>query len=90
MRSFCKFLREYTKNKFDFEKKMLPLTKETLKLHQDVYIKYGAFVEKELYKSSLKVKIIENLEVIAIKQVHIEVHRIIFVILNFICAMKSL
>ena len=69
---------------------MLPLTKETLKLHQDVYIKYGRFVEKELYKSSLKVKIIENLEVIVIKQVNTEVHRIIFVILNFICAMKSL
>ena len=69
---------------------MLPLTKETLKLHQDVYMKYGTFVEKELYKSSLKVKIIENLEVIAIKQVNIEVHSIIFVILNFICAMKSL
>ena len=36
MEKFCTSLREYAKNKIDFEKiKMLSLTKEELKLHQD-------------------------------------------------------
>ena len=37
MKKFCSFLREHTKNATDFEK-MLPLTKERLKLHQDLKI----------------------------------------------------
>ena len=36
MKKFCESLRDYTKNIIDFEKKkMLPLTKEELKSHQD-------------------------------------------------------
>ena len=36
MKKFCESLREHTKNIIDFEKKkMLPLTKEELKSHQD-------------------------------------------------------
>ena len=36
MKKFCEFLREHAKNIIDFEKKkMLPLTKEELKSHQD-------------------------------------------------------
>ena len=32
---FVNFLREYTKNIFDFEKEMLPLTKEELKIYSN-------------------------------------------------------
>ena len=36
IKKFCEFLREHAKNTIDFEKKkMLPLTKEELKSHQD-------------------------------------------------------
>ena len=36
MKMFCSFLREHATNIFNFEKKkMLPLIKEELKLHQD-------------------------------------------------------
>ena len=36
VKKFCESLREHAKNITDFEKnKMLPLTKEELKLHQD-------------------------------------------------------
>ena len=38
------------------------------------------FAEKESYKSSLKVKIIEKLKIIVIIQVNIEAQHIIFVI----------
>ena len=41
MKKFCEFLREHTKNTINFEKgKMLPLTKEELKLHQDAKVCY--------------------------------------------------
>ena len=41
MKKFCTSLREHTKNIIDFEKKkMLPLTKEELKSHQDVKVCY--------------------------------------------------
>ena len=41
MKKFCTFLREHTKNIIDFEKrKMLPLTKEELKLNQDAKVCY--------------------------------------------------
>ena len=37
MKNVCESLREHAKNVIDFEKKkMLPLIKEELKLHQDV------------------------------------------------------
>ena len=36
MKKFCEFLKEHAKNIIDFEKKkMLPLTKEELRSHQD-------------------------------------------------------
>ena len=41
MKKFCESLREHTKNIIDFEKKkMLPLTKEELKSHQDAKVCY--------------------------------------------------
>ena len=46
MKKFCESLREHAKNIIDFEKKkMLPLTKEELKSHQDAKICY--ICEKE-------------------------------------------
>ena len=51
---------------------------------------YVTFAEKESYKSSLKVKIIEKLKIIAIIQVNIEAQHIIFVIYNLMCPMKFL
>ena len=39
MKKFCEYLRKNTKNIIDFEKKkMLPLTKEEIKSHQDTKI----------------------------------------------------
>ena len=39
MKKFCASLREHAKNIIDFEKeKMLPLTKEELKSHQDAKV----------------------------------------------------
>ena len=38
MKKICKSLREHTKNIIDFLKKMLPLTKEELKSHQDTKV----------------------------------------------------
>ena len=41
MKKFCTSLREHAKNIIDFEKKkMLPLTKEELKSHQDAKVCY--------------------------------------------------
>ena len=41
MKKFCESLRENAKNTIDFEKKkMLPLTKEELKSHQNVKVYY--------------------------------------------------
>ena len=41
MKTFCESLREQAKNIIDFEKKkMIPLTKEELKSHQDVKVCY--------------------------------------------------
>ena len=75
MKKFRSSLREHARNILSFEKKkMLPLTKEELKLHHD---------ETNCYicgKSSLKVKIIGKLETIVIIEVNIEVQQIAFVI----------
>ena len=47
LKKFCESLREHTKNKIDFEKKiMLPLTNEELKSHQDAKV-YLYIVGKE-------------------------------------------
>ena len=54
MKLFCESLREHAKNITDFEKKkMLPLTKEELKSHQDAnaYYKCGKRILKKLSKS---------------------------------------
>ena len=54
MKTFCESLREHTKNRIDFEKKkILPLTKEELKSHQDAKVCYncGKRILKKLYKS---------------------------------------
>ena len=40
MKKFCESFREYAKNVIDLEKKMLPLTKEGLKSHQDAKVCY--------------------------------------------------
>ena len=53
-KKFCTSLREHTKNIIDFEKKkMLPLTKEKLKSHQDAKVCYicGKRILKQLSKS---------------------------------------
>ena len=42
--------------------------------------KYVTFVEEEFYKSFLKMKIIEELEIIVVMQVNIDVQHIVFVI----------
>ena len=66
IKKFCTSLREHTKNIIDFEKKkMLPLTKEELKLYK--IQKYVIFVEKE--SQSLLKKTIEKSEIIVIIQV---------------------
>ena len=53
MKNFCTSLREHAKNITYFERKrMLPLTREELKLIK--MQNYVIFVEKESYKSSLK------------------------------------
>ena len=60
------------KNIIDFEKKtLLALTKEELNLHKD------AKVCCICGKSSLKIKIIEKLEIIAIIQLNIEAQHIV-------------
>ena len=54
MKRFCASLREHPKNIIDFEKKkMLPLTKEELKSHQDAKVCYicGKRILKKLSKS---------------------------------------
>ena len=51
---------------------------------------YVIFVEKESYKSSLEIKIIERLEIITIMQINIEAQQIVISIQNLCCLMKSL
>ena len=72
---FCISLTEHAPNVINFErKKMLPLTKKELKLHQDAT--EVTFVEKDSQKILLMLKIIKNLETVIILQVNIEVqHR---------------
>ena len=57
---FCTSLKEHTKNIIDFEKKkIVRLTKEESKSHQDSKVCY--ICGKESYKSLLMIKIIEKL-----------------------------
>ena len=53
MKKFCKYLREHAKNVIDFEKKkMLSLTREDLKSHQDAKLCYicGKRISKKLFQ----------------------------------------
>ena len=78
MKKFCEFLRELIKN-IDFEKKkMILLTNKELKITK--MQKFITFAEKEYDKSSLKINIIEKLEIIAIMQINKEVQHIVFVV----------
>ena len=80
MKEFCTSLREHAKNITDFEKKkMLPLTKEELKSHQDAKVCYIRG------KGLQTIKIIEKLEMIVIIHLEIEVQHIVFVIQNLMC-----
>ena len=54
MKKFCTSLREHAKNIIDFEKKkVLPLTKEELKSHQDAKVCFVA--EKRILKKFSKI-----------------------------------
>ena len=80
VKKFCSSLREHATNVINFEKKkILPLTKRrakiTLRTQQNV-----TFEEKDYQKSLLKIKIIKNLETIAILEVNIEVKLTVYVI----------
>ena len=57
---------------------MLRLRKQARKLHQHARKYY--ICGKRILESSLKVKMIEKLEIIAITQTNIEVHHIVFAI----------
>ena len=78
MEEFYSSLREHPTHVINCEKKkILPLTKKGLKLHQDATACY--ILEKDSQKSLLKIKIIEKLETIAILQVNIEFQHIVYV-----------
>ena len=52
VKTFCESLREHAKNRIDLEKKkILPLTKEELKSHQDSKVRYSC--EKRILKKAL-------------------------------------
>ena len=78
MEKYCKSSREHATNVLNFEKtKMLPLTKEELKLHQDArncYI-FEKIILQKLAESKNYWK-----EIIPIIQVNIEVQHILFVV----------
>ena len=76
MKKFCTSLRQHAKNMIECEKrKMLALTKEELKSHQDAKICYicGKRILKKLSKSI-------NCRIIVIIQVNMEAQYIVFVI----------
>ena len=63
MKNFCELLREHAKNIIYFEKKkVLPLTKEKLKSHQDAKLCYtfGKRILKKLLRILKKYKLSEN------------------------------
>ena len=79
MKKFCTSLRENWKNIIDFKKnKLLPLSKEESKSHQDAKVCY--ICGKKSLKSSLKAQITGKLKIIAIIQENIEAQHIVFVI----------
>ena len=79
MKKFSASLKEHATNIINFEKKkMLPLTKEDKKLHQEAKVCYIS--GEKLLKSLLMITIIKNLGTIVILQVTVEAQHIIFVI----------
>ena len=79
MEKFCESLREHAKNVIESEKrKMLPLTKEELKSHQDTKVCY-IFRKRILKKLSRSINY-RKVEIIAFIQVNIEVQHIACVI----------
>ena len=76
MKKFCTSLKEHAKNIIDFEKrKMLPLTKEELKSHEEAKACY--ICGEEILKKFSQNK---NYRKIVIIQVNIEPQHIVFVI----------
>ena len=79
MKKFCITLKGLATNILDFQKeKMLPLTKEELKLHQDATKCY--ICRKRILQSSLKLKIVGKLKFIIIIHSNIEAQDIASVI----------
>ena len=77
MKRFCESLREHVKNIAHYKKKkMLPLTKEELKSHQDAKVCY--ICEKRILQKLPKNKNYRKLEIIAITQVNIAAQQIVF------------
>ena len=82
---FCIPLREHPADLINFEKKkMLRLTEEELKSHQNAIQCYICI------KKSKKIKVIKNLETITILLVNIEVQHIIYITISLIRPMKFL
>ena len=72
MKDFCSSLKKHATNIINFEKKkMLPLTKKELKLHQDATACY--ICRKTFLKKFAKDKNYKKLETITILQVNTEV-----------------
>ena len=82
MKKVCAYLKEYATNVIKFEKKkMLPLTKKKLKLHQNAteyYICGKRFIRSLLIIKIIK--IIKTLATIAILQANAEAQHIVYVI----------
>ena len=73
----CTFLREHATNVTNFEKKkMLLITKEELKSHQDP--KAWHICGNSFLNGFLMIKIIGKLEIVAIIQVNIEAQHIVY------------
>ena len=89
MKNLFSSLKEHAANITNFErKKILPLAKKELKLHEDAAV-CVTFAEKHSQSSLLKIKIIEKLGTIAILQVDTEVQLIVYVTYKIILIIKE-
>ena len=89
MKKFRESLREHAGNIISFEKKkMLLLTKEELKLHQDAKVCFvcGERNWKKPSKSVIYQKVRDHCPI----QVNIEAQHLVFLIQKLMCPMKSL
>ena len=78
MKNVCSSSGKHTINVINFvKKKMLPLRKRNLNLHQDVI---ECYICGKTFLSLLMIKIIENLETIVMLQVNTELQRIVHVV----------